>query len=185
MQVLFLALGANRRRAAIEESAQVVADGGHAVVLIDDAKPWRRVSFDPGAQVVELSRLECAHLPMKVERLLLFKVPGLLFRTVGRGALRKWARRAADAYERRLADRVHRRLVVPLYRSVWGEASRSLIQRHVLDGASFDLFVVTDLASMPCAARLLASYDASDAEAPQLAFGLDYALPAVPAERTR
>ncbi|MFC6023049.1 hypothetical protein ACFP2T_43725 [Plantactinospora solaniradicis] len=176
VQVLFFALGARRMRAVADESAQVVADGGQAVVLIDHAKLWRDVTFDPAVRVVELSGIEADQLPMRIGHGLLYDVPRGLFRAAGRGPLRQRARRAAAAYEFRLADRVHRRVLAPSYRLVWGEVSQSLVQRHVLDGASFDLVVVTDSPSMPYAARLLERYGASGWN-PQVAFGLDYAAP--------
>ncbi|MGI5215781.1 hypothetical protein [Plantactinospora sp. CA-290183] len=175
MQVLFLALGASRTRAAVEESAQVVADGGRAVVLIDQKKPWRRVKFDPAVRVVELARLESSRLPVRIEQLVLYRAPRKLFRVVGRGPLRSGAKRVSGTYETRFADRVHRRLVVPLYRSGWGEGSHSLIRRTLLDDAAFDLIVVTDPASMPYAAGLVADYEARGGAVPRLSFGLEYA----------
>lgn len=180
MLVLILALGGNRMRAAVEESAQVVATGGRAVVLVDNAKSWRRFSFDPAVRVVDLAELEASRLSMKLEQMVLFKVPRRLFRTVGRGPLRKPARRASGVYESRFADRVHRRVVLPLYRPGWGAGSCRVIRRHVLDNTPPDLIVVTDPASMPYAAGLLASYGPS-ANVPQLSFGLDYAVLAEPA----
>ncbi|MEV0427367.1 hypothetical protein [Micromonospora sp. NPDC050495] len=177
MQVLFLALGANRSRAAQEESAQVVADGGRAVVVIDQRQPWRRVKFHRSVKVVELSRLEAARLPVRIEQLLLFKGPRKVFRAVGRGPLRERVGRVSTGYETRFADRVHRRLVQPLYRKGWGEGSHAVIRRGLPADAAFDLIVVTDPASMPYAAGLVADYEARGVPVPRLAFGLDYAGP--------
>lgn len=172
MRVLFLALGGSRKRAAVEESAQVVADGGQAVVLIDKAAGWRQVTFDPAVEVVDLAGLENRRLPLRIEQFLLFKAPRRGLRAVGRGPLRGLAGRAAGAYESRIADRVHRRVVLPAYRSRWGGVP--LLRRQVLRDTVFDLMVVTDPVSMPYAARLLAGYDAAG-DPPRLAFGLDYA----------
>lgn len=175
MQVLFLALGANRTRAAAEESAQVVADGGRAVVLIDQRQPWRRVKFHRSVKVVELARLEAARLPVRIEQILLYRAPRKVFRAVGRGPLRARVGRASASYENRFADRVHRRLVLPLFRTGWGEGSHAVIRRGLPADAAFDLIVVTDPASMPYAAGLIADYEARGVAVPRVAFGLDYA----------
>lgn len=175
MHVLFLALGGSRARAAVEESAQVVADGGHAVVLIDQRKPWRRVTFDQAVTVVELSRLESARLPVRIERLLLYRAPRKLFRTVGRGPLRDRVGRVSGTYEARIADRVHRRLAVPMYRSGWGRGSHPVIQQSL--PGPFDLIVVLDPISIPYAAGLVAGYELRGLALPRVAFGLDYARP--------
>jgi hypothetical protein len=181
MQVLFLALGATRRRTVTDESAQVVADSGRAIVVIDQASAWSRDSFAPDVEVVELCRLELLHSPMSIERSLLFEAPRLLFRMIDRGPLARSARRAAKAYERRIADPLHRRMFMPLYRRVWRRARHRLIERHVLHGVSFDLFVVSDPVSMPVAARLFMKYAAKNRIAPRISYGLDYAAPAASA----
>lgn len=178
MDVLFLALGASRMRAAAEESAQVVADGGRAVVLIEQRTPWRQTTFDPAVEVVELSRAEAAWLPVRLEQLVLYRVPRKLFRTVGRGPLRKRVRRTAGWYETRIADRVHRRLAAGLFRPGWGEGAHRLL-RHAVPGP-YDLVVVLDPISMPYAAGLVADHEARGVAVPSIAFGLDYAAPIGP-----
>ena len=184
MQVLFLALGATRRRAVVEESAQVVADGGHAVVLISQAKPWSREQFQPEVEVVDLARLESRHPARGIEKALLFSGPRLVFRTLGRGPLSGSVRRAGKAYERRIASPVHRAFIMPSYRRAWGDLRQRLIHRHVLaEGAPFDLFVVSDPASMPPAVGLLANRAAGDSPAPRVAYSYDYAGSATGASR--
>ncbi|MEN3610725.1 hypothetical protein [Plantactinospora sp. ZYX-F-223] len=175
MQVLILALGANRGRGVAAEAAQIVADGGRVVVLIDQAKLWRRVKFAKGVRVVDLSRLESSQPLGKVEQVLLYRGPRKLFRVVGRGPLRGRAQRASGVYETRVADPVHRRLVQPLFRRGWGDGSRNLIRSRVLDAERFDLIVVADPTSMPYAAGLLADYQRAGGEMPRFSFGLDYA----------
>lgn len=178
MQVLFLALGGTRRRAVVEESAQVVADGGTAVVLVDQAKTWHRETFDPGVEVIELSRLERLHPPRRMEKVLLFKGPGALFRLVGRGPLRQWATETRKTYERRIANVAHRALILPADRRVWGAVRQRLIHRHVLHHRRpFDLLVVSDLDSMVTAAHLLDSYPASNLPEPQVSYSYDNAMP--------
>ncbi len=173
MHVLFLALGASRKQAAVDESAQVVADGGRAVVLIDTRRPWQQAEFDPAVEVVELSRVEAARLPVRLEQLVLFRLPRGLFRTAGRGPLREKVRRVAGRYEARVADPVHRRLVGSRFRPGWGAGAHRLLRRAV--PGPYDLIVVLDPISMPYAAGLVADLEARGAPVPRCAFGLDYA----------
>ncbi|MDG4786330.1 hypothetical protein O7626_10385 [Micromonospora sp. WMMD1102] len=186
MQVLILALGANRGRGVAAEAAQVVADGGRVVVLVDQqAKLWRRIKFAKGVRVVDLRRLESTRLLGKVEQVLLYRGPRKLFRVVGRGPLHGRAQRASGVFETRVADPVHRRLVQPLFRRGWGDGSRSLIRSRVLDSERFDLIVVADPTSMPYAAGLLADYQRAGGDVPRFSFGIDYAaLSDLPAGQT-
>lgn len=176
MQVLFLALGGNRRRAVTEESARVVADGGTAVVLVGQLKTWHRDQFDPRVEVVEVVRLEQQHPPRTMERVLLFKGPGALFKVVGRGPLKQWATSTRKTYERRIAGPAHRALILPSDRRTWGQLRQRLIHRHVLaDRPPFDLFVVSDPESMITAARLVAGCANSNLPNPRVAYSYDYA----------
>ncbi|NJP32629.1 hypothetical protein [Micromonospora thermarum] len=176
MQVLFLALGGTRRRAVTEESARAVADGASAVVLVEQRKTWHRDEFDPGVEVVELARLEALHPPRRVEKVLLYRGPGAVFKVVGRGPLRPFVARAKKAYERRIAAPAHRALILPRQRKAWGDVRQRLIHRHVLAGrAPFDLVVVSDPDSMPTAARLVAGFAAGGLPEPQIAYSYDNA----------
>jgi hypothetical protein len=178
MRALFLALGASRTRAVAAESANVVAAGGQAAVLVDHLKRWRRVSLDPAVTVIDLSRLEARHLPMRMERLLVYGIPRRVFLAIGRGPLEPWGRRAVRAYKRRVADRVHGRLFLPVYRRLWGAARYRLLERQIRSSSpAFDLFVVTDPVSIVYGARLHAACGGPRG-APVISFGLDYAAPA-------
>jgi hypothetical protein len=173
MQVLFVALGASRRREAIAESAQVVEAGGRAVVLIDRVASWHGFTFAPGVEVVESAKLRLEHLPWKIQELVVFRGPQALFRAVGRGPLRRWSGRAGRAYERRIAGRVHRRLFLPAYERIWGDVQRSLVERHVMNRTSYDVMVVGDPMSMPLAARLMPDAAAGRPVRPAVRFCLD------------
>jgi hypothetical protein len=173
VRVLFLALGASRKQAAADESGQVVADGGRAVVLIDARKPWSRTEFDPAVEVVELSRIEATRLPVRLEQLALYRMPRALFRTAGRGRLRPTMKKAAGRYEARIADRVHRKLVATRFRPGWGKGAHRLLRRAV--PGPYELIVVLDPISMPYAAGLVADLEARGVTVPPVAFGLDYA----------
>lgn len=173
MQVLFLALGATRRRAVVEESGQVVADGGRAVVLVDQARTWSRDQFAPRVEVVELSRLESRHLPRLIERAIVFAGPRAVFRMAGRGPLAKWARRGQKAYERRIAARMDRAFM-RLYLRLWGDVRQKLIDRHAASGAAVDLMVVCDPTSIPPAAQLMKTYEAGRIRPPQVSYSYDY-----------
>ncbi|MEU4567478.1 hypothetical protein [Micromonospora sp. NPDC023956] len=170
-RTLFLALGGNRARVVVEESARVVADGGHATVVVDELTAWRGQRFAPGVRVVELARLQREHLPVAAEQLIVHRVPRAALRAVGRGRLSGWSQRAGRAYDRRIAGRVHRRIFLPVYHRFWGDARYRLLRRRIArDG--LDLLVVADPVSIPVAARLLA-----DRICPDISYGLDTASP--------
>lgn len=152
MRVLFLAVGGTRRRAVTEESAQVMADGGRAVVVIDNADRWRSDSFAPGVDVVDLAQLERRHPPKAAERALLRALPRRIFRTIGRARLASRARAWERGYERRIAPRLEHALT-PVHQLL-GDLRLRLIRDQLRRGPGTDLLVVGDPPSMPYAARL-------------------------------
>jgi hypothetical protein len=171
MRVLFVALGASRKRAVTDESAEVVAAGGAAVVLVDDARAWASVTFADGVEVVQAATLAAEHWPRRAESLLLYRGPRfLLHRAAGRGTPR--ARRVVKAYERRVADRVHRRLFLPLYDRMWNRTQSRVMVQCLRRLGPFDLLVVTDAPSLPEARRLLGGH-LGGSGAPRIAFSID------------
>lgn len=177
-RVLFLAVGGARKRAVLEDAAEVVAGGGRATVLVGDRAAWRRERFPAGVTVVGLTELEGRQLPVRVERTVLYRAPRFAFRLVGRGRLAAFGKRAGGAYERRIADRVHRRVFLPAYQRLRRGGHFPLLVRHLLRAEPPQLVVVTDSASIPLGAQLVRESAAYAASAPQVCFGLDYLTPA-------
>lgn len=173
MNTLFLALSGTRRGATISEAVDVVRAGGTAVILIGDRHTWRRETFPEGVGVVELPRLQRDHLPLRIERLVLFRAPKAGFTLIGRGPLRRFGRRAAGAYERRFANKVHRR-VLPLYQRIWKNRERDVILSKVVDPGEFDTIAVTDFASLSYAASLVRALDAAKGAVPRLCYSIDH-----------
>ncbi|WP_155368907.1 hypothetical protein [Catellatospora vulcania] len=169
MRVLFLALGATRRRAVVEESARVVAAGGDAVVLLGSAQPWAREDLDPRVRLVDLGELTAHTRPVRWAQALLVRLPRRAARLAGRGRLREPMGRAWRAYERGVAQPVHRRLVAPASVRWW---RGPVLRREVAARGPFDLIVVADPLSMPDAARLLRHGVAGSRRSPRLAFVL-------------
>lgn len=174
MRVLFLALGANRRVAVIEESRRLAEAGGHPVVLVDRPKQWADQPPPPGVEFEALATLGADHWPMAAERVLLFRGPRFaLRRLAGRGTAR--ADRVVSAYQRCIADPVHRSVFLPLYRRVWhGKRERPLdmfMRRH----GRFDAVIVADARSFP-AAQCVVERLAGATGAPRVAFRLDQLL---------
>ena len=161
--VLVLALGGTRRRAALEDAARVVAAGGTAVILVDDSATWRNDRPARGVRLVDRSALERRHSWLRWEHLLLYRVPGFAFRKAGD---RVW-----QAYRRRVADRLHRRVFLPLARRGTVGLPPHLIRRYADAAGKLDLLVVNDPASMPAAVALLRTYGRTDA--PRVAYGID------------
>lgn len=176
VRVLFVALGASRRRTVCEESAQIVSDGGVAVVLVDRANAWRRTVFAPTVAVIEMARLESRHLPLRLARGLLYRAPSICLRLIGHGPLRRAARQWANVHQR-LANRIYERLVLPGHRRIWPHRRPRLVEREVLTGEPFDLLVIGDPESIPDGAAIVARLFRRGMPLP-VSFGLDAVVPA-------
>ncbi|MFB7232902.1 hypothetical protein ACFCY9_34750 [Streptomyces fimicarius] len=176
MQVLFLALGASRKRAVLDESAELRANGAQVMVIVDKKKSWLKVEFAPGVVVTTLKELEATHLPRRVEHAVLYRAPRATVRAVGRGPLRRPARRGLKAYERRLAAKVHRKVFMPVYRRLWPDAQARTVLAPFVARGGLDLLVVSDALSVPRAVRLLDAW-AADGARPRVCYGLDYDVP--------
>ncbi|MEV1146627.1 hypothetical protein [Micromonospora sp. NPDC049799] len=172
MHVLFLAIGGTRRRAVVDESAQVVAEGHRATVVTDRAAQWSRDQWHTGVRVVELAEIEQRLPALRIEQAVLFRAPRKVLRTIGRGPLRGVARRAEKSYERRVAARAHR-LFLRTRGKVRGDARPRMVDALVRRGPAVDLVVVTDPVAMPYAERLTGG--ARRASAPRICFSYDYA----------
>ncbi|WP_406000899.1 hypothetical protein [Streptomyces sp. NBC_00829] len=173
MQVLFLALGASRKRAVVEESAEIVARGGRAVVLVGAHKTWLDQGFEPGVELVTADELQARHLPLRLERLVLYRVPRLVVRVTGRGPLAAKAKRALKAYERRVAARVHRRVFMPLHRRVWPKFADRMVWSHFAPRKGPDLLVVADALSVPRAVQLTEAWESEGLAVPRVCYGID------------
>jgi glycogen synthase len=163
--VLFLALGATRRRAVVEESARVVAAGGRAVVLIAESAMWRRDPFAPGVEVVPLGEIEPRTTPRFAEWAVFYRLSRVPLRLLAATPMAEWSRSTERKYERRLMRRVrsgsHLLRADPAVEPVTDRDTRVrddvralMIKWRLLGGRGFDLLVVTDPASMPEAVRL-------------------------------
>ncbi|WP_433476236.1 hypothetical protein ACQPZP_03815 [Spirillospora sp. CA-142024] len=152
MNVLFVALGASRRPAVVRESAQVVADGGTAAVLVRKTSSWAKDPLPDGVDAVELPALERRYRPAAV-RIALFRIPRLLLRVCLPGPLRGLGNRIDSAYRRRVARPADRRLA-RFYRRDPAAVRRRMIERELLRGRSVDLVVVGDPQSLVTVAEL-------------------------------
>ncbi|MFJ5542260.1 hypothetical protein [Micromonospora chalcea] len=166
MHVLFLSVGSVRRRAVVEESRQVIADGGAATVVVDKMGPWSRETFATGVRVIDLAALQRRLPADRVEQAALYKAPRKLLRTIGRGPLRKVSKRAERAFQRRLADPAHRAFV-----RMRGDQRDRLLARACARPTA-DVLVVTDPVAMPYAVRLLERRRGH--ASPRVCFSYDY-----------
>lgn len=176
MQVLFLALGAARKRAVAEESAAVIAAGGRAVIVVGQKKPWATEKIPPGVRLVTLGELEARHLPRRIERAVLYQGPRRVAGVIGRGRLRARTKKALKAYEKVVAGRVHRRVFLPLHRKVWPTAGARMVQRCFGRDGGPELVVVADALSIPRAVELSESWNL-DGGTPRISYSVDTAVP--------
>lgn len=172
MRVLFIALGATRRAAVVEDSRQLVEAGGRPVVLVSQPGPWEDETFVPGVEVVPLSTLTGRHWPMRAEQLVLFRGPSFVLRRVAGGNTRR-ADRVVAAYRRRFANRVHRRIFLPAYGRLWRGGEDRELTTFLRVRGPFEAIVVADAHSFPMAQRVLARLGGA---APRVAFRLDQLL---------
>jgi hypothetical protein len=174
MRVLFLALGGNRRLAAIEESRVVAEAGGSPVVLVAGMARWEDETFAPGVEVVSLSGYR-KHWPLAAEHLLLFRGPRfLLRRAAGFGTER--ADRVVTAYDRGFANRVHRRAFRPVYVRLWRDGIHRQLDAFLAEHGLFDAIVVADARSFPAAQRVFEQTEAAAGARPRVAFRIDQLL---------
>jgi hypothetical protein len=171
--VLVLALGATRRRAAIDDAERVVARGGTADLVVRAATAWRDVLPAGGVRLIDVAELEQRRAWVPVERLLLYRVPLGLLRVLGFGSLKPWSEQARRAYQRRIADPLHRRLHAALIRPGDGRLTAGLIRRQLGRDSSIDLLLVNDPASMPTAVALLREH--GPGAQPPVSYDLDHA----------
>ncbi|MFD9607241.1 hypothetical protein ACIODT_00895 [Streptomyces sp. NPDC088251] len=176
MQVLFLALGASRKRAVLDESAEAASNGAQVIVVVDKKKSWSGVQFAPGVTVATFKELEARHLPRRVEHAVLYRAPRATVRAIGQGPLRSRSRRALKMYERRVAGRVHRRVFVPLHRRLWPDARARMVSAAFAARGGLDLLVVSDALSVPRAVELMEAW-AVRGPLPRVCYGLDYDVP--------
>ncbi|GAA1789657.1 hypothetical protein GCM10009682_09580 [Luedemannella flava] len=142
--VLFVATGGSRRRAVSIESAEVLAAGGRATVIVDHLGAWKSSALPDGVEIVETTALELRHWARAWEQLLVFAAPAFVVRVLGRGALMRPVTRLHRAYLRLFATRLHRGLFMPVYRALTRRVRARLISRAVLRGAAYDAVVVSD-----------------------------------------
>ncbi|GLW29556.1 hypothetical protein Areg01_24960 [Actinoplanes regularis] len=152
VNVLFLALGAARRRAVVEESAKVVADGGTATVVVAVAKQWKNDPFAPGVTVLDSSLLHRDELLWRLERLVVYRGPEFVLRR----AFGRRGNSAVGAYRRKVADRFHRRAFLPVHKRLRKDVSSRLIAQHITRAARpYEWIIVSDQRSMPEAVAVL------------------------------
>lgn len=152
MNVLFLALGASRRRQILAEVEQVIAAGGTATVLVEKPAKWRTSPLPDGADMVDLPRLLRDARPAVI-RLLVDRIPRFLIRVCLPGPLRGFGARVQSFHRRRVARPLHRRLAV-LYARNPAEFQGRVVRRDVLARRSIDVVVVGDAESMVTASEL-------------------------------
>ncbi|MBP0458460.1 hypothetical protein [Streptomyces montanisoli] len=184
MQVLFLALGASRKRAVLAESADLAAAGAQVVVLVHQKKSWNLKAFAPGVAVHSAAELEARHLARRVERAVLYRAPGSAARALDRGPLKSAARRSHRAYKRRVAGPVHRRVFMPLHRRLWPTAPARMVRSPFGAGGVPELLVVSDALSVQRAVSLVEAWAADGLPVPRICYGIDYDAPVTTAPAT-
>jgi hypothetical protein len=156
MNVVMLALGANRQNAVQDDAAFLLDRGAEVTLVTTQAQKWP--GLDPRTEVLELSAHESRHPVRYLEWLVVFRLPRVPFSLLGRvPGMRGKAAGLQRAYEQKLAWRFHRRIFERAYKGVrplvlWRVARRRVLP--TLDFAATDLLLVLDSASIPIAWHL-------------------------------
>ena len=173
--IVFLAVGANRRRAVIDDVARALAQGLAPVVVVNTIEAWRDDPLPDGARVVELATVELRHRPRRWMHTALFGVPAGGMRKLGRAG-----QRTAATYERRVAGPLQRRMLLPMYKRIWPDKAATLLTEQVL-GEVPQAVIATDPMSVALAAAMIRTIRDSRSM-PRVAFGFDYADEAGPVQ---
>lgn len=173
MNVLFLGVGNSQVKGTIAQSEQVLCDGGRALILVETFRPWRKEALPDGVELVGLGSLEKDHWPLRIEQVLLFRLPDGLLRAVGRGPARKFGNRARSWYDERFAERAHRR-IVSRYRRIWRNRNHEHLMSWLVRRGDLDYVVVTNYASIPLGARIQHDLDATSTPRPKVRFSIDH-----------
>ena len=164
MKVLIIALTTSRRNAVLDDCAFLREQGAEVQLLTLKADDWPEL--DAEVPVLELGAAEKVHPLPRVERLLVFRLPGAFFKVLLRAAAvlasvpggsaparaLAGAARTAEAGWTKVANAWHRRGFMRFYRVLrpwvlWRAARRSVLSPAVLDG--FDRVVVADAQGIP------------------------------------
>jgi hypothetical protein len=173
--IVFLAVGANRRRAVIDDVSRALAQSLAPVVVVNTIEAWRDDPIPNGARVVELAEVELRHRPRRWMHTALFGVPMAGMRRLGRAG-----QRTAAAYDRKIAGPFQRRMLMPLYKRIWPDKAARLLTEQVL-GEVPQAVIATDPVSVAFAAAMIRTIRDSRSM-PRVAFGFDYADEAGPAQ---
>lgn len=174
-RVLFLALSVSRLPQVLKDVGYVLNHGGEATVLTIKAEPWR--DLDERTRLVTIGELESRHPLLRGERVLIFRIPQLVYRAVRktltlvesqtsgprRATLAEIRGKAAAAYDHqhRRAKKFHKERFSSAYRHVrpfilWRVFKRRMLPQWSLE--PFDLVVVADTLSLPVGWHLARQY---------------------------
>lgn len=162
-QVLVLVLNRRVPERVVHYADFLLASGVEVDLMTTDENSAREAALDPRVRVHPVIRAEGALPVRRVERLLLYRLPGGTLararRLTGRSRLLRgpdWCLQQAERLHRRLARAVHMRIFMPVYRVIrpWllANAARPLVRRW--DATPVDRIVAADLSAITLGCRL-------------------------------
>jgi hypothetical protein len=173
MKVVFAALASGRRKAVRNEMAWVADHGDEVQLVTIKREVWPEI--DDRIKVIELTEGEGRHPIPRSERVLVFRIPRLLFGGPAQ-ALSAFAKvpvaglpakallpaaRAVQRAQERVSMAVHTKVYLRFYKIVrpyilWRVARRDAVPHLGMDGV--DLLIVTDAAAIPLGWHLARRY---------------------------
>ena len=173
MNVLFLALAAGRRLAVLDESAEVVRDGGRAVILTDTFRPWRGYQVAPGVELMPLGALSKDRLPLRLVDVAVIRIPDKMLRVVSKGPLRQPGKRVRRAYKRRIGEPLQRRAIALQKRFARPVRHQDLVM-SMLRRDDFDAVIVANSQSILLGAQVLRALKNETNRRPIVRFSIDH-----------
>ncbi|MFD2766178.1 hypothetical protein [Micromonospora eburnea] len=145
-----------------EYIGHLVARGDQVELLVARPEQWRELDIQPAPRIHAPDRPEEQFLVRRVERLLVFRVPGAVTAAVERLSERSFARplrRPAALLgraQRRVSGAVHGRLFMPAYRALRPLLLSRDFNRAInaIDFGSVDRIVASDVYTVTLGARL-------------------------------
>jgi hypothetical protein len=157
--VVVLALSYRLPQRVIRYVGDLVAAGVEVDLVVADKDRTADLDLDPAVRVHPLMPVESRHTLRRLERLLIYRIPGKALAEAARLARRGRAGTAVAALQRghgRAAKAIHQRTFMPFYRVVrpylLSRQSRQLLRR--VDVGAADRIVAADLNAVTLGCKL-------------------------------
>lgn len=170
--VIVVSMAQHPAERVVELVRDLVARGDEVHLFTRGAETWRETGIEPLPRILEAPRREVHYPIRRIERVLVYKVPGVVSK-VGDRLAERWpdrrvGRLGAAASERRrwLSGGVHHRLFYPRYQVLFRPLAMAWMfgpQLRALDLDRVDRIIACDNLGIPLASRLAKRFPSATA----------------------